>query len=249
MLTIKEALESKDPKNVKKTRAIVKGQVTICVDSVKKILEPDKDGQRDYNKINSSEVNYNVSKLKSSFEKFSELHERYQWLRPEDEDETKDGSTVQKEADYFEDVKAKYFETLAVFENYEGWQDLQTRNKSLKDAKVYFGVVKSIASSIVESENEDAMLTAPTVMSDLKEKLASLVKSCSEVEDILVLQNATPEELKEVGCTEEKSITEELLNKLEYAVNNHKNEALFVCLFMLRAGVCPHGVSLHPYNL
>ena len=225
MSTVKEALESKDPKDVKKARGIVKGQVTISVDAIKKILDPDKDGKLEYTKINSSEVNFKVSKLKSNFKNFSELHDRYQWLRTEDDDDTKAGSTVQEEANYFEDVEARYFETLADTENYERWQDLQARNESLKEAKVEFGVVQSIASSLVESKDEDAFLTAPTVMSDLKEKLASLVKSCNEVKIILVLQKATPEELKEVDCTEERSITAELVNKLEYAIKKHKNEA------------------------
>ena len=191
--SVQAALQSDDLKIVKKYRGVLKGQLTVLLDKITKILNKKVGEKFNHIEISKSEVKQVGAKLVTNYDLFSKLHEKYCLLRECGKDDEEELELAKKDDEYTEGITAKYFPiqdllakydiSLADFEAKEAELSQAQKNKELQEAEQKIKL-KSVIDSIPEKKLK--YIEALDLFTTSKQE-ALLVTKC--------LDNLDPDEL------------------------------------------------------
>ena len=106
-MSMEEGLQSTEVSVIKNARAVAKGKVTKCVNSLGISLVQNSDESFKYDEIDNEEVGEAYANLLSSYDTFQELHERY-LDRASLESDGNEENYAKIVADAFSATKRKY---------------------------------------------------------------------------------------------------------------------------------------------
>jgi len=187
------ALNSEDLKVVKKHRGVVKGQLTVSLDKLEKILRAKVEGEFDHSVISKAEVKQVGAKLSTNFELFIKLHEKCCILResgPTDEEEL---IIATQDDQYTQAITTKYFPMMDLLEKY---------NKSLNEFETKESEQRCAQKSKENEENKKGvrlkavMESIPDLQSRFSEALDNYLNSKREASSVTkCLEGVEPDNL------------------------------------------------------
>ena len=150
--SVQAALQSDDLKIVKKYRGVLKGQLTVLLDKITKILNKKVGEKFNHIEISKSEVKQVGAKLVTNYDLFSKLHEKYCLLRECGKDDEEELELAKKDDEYTEGITAKYFPIQDLLAKYDiSLADFEAKEAELSQAptslsKLEFSLFKSLCS-------------------------------------------------------------------------------------------------------
>ena len=112
-------LSTDDPGQVKRVRSMTKGNLTKRKNSIISLLKIPEEDSYDHTKINYTKAKKLVEDYKSEYKTILDLHNRYQMLREEGEDEKLEEDIVEKECNYLEEIRESYYEVIEYSNKFE----------------------------------------------------------------------------------------------------------------------------------
>ena len=146
-MTAQAALKSKDLPEVKKARAVIKGQLTTAVNRLDTIFGQKDGDEFDHKSISKSEVKQIEAKFNENFDLFQKLHQKCCEMRDVGKDDIEEEANVKKDEEYAEEVTNKAFPLLDQIVEY---------NRSLADFEG-----KKAAKKAKEAANETLIDSIP----------------------------------------------------------------------------------------
>ena len=227
-MSMEEALHSTDVSVIKQGRKVAKGKVTRNVNSLDLALVVSADGGHFlFNEIDNERLEEGYGALRSSYEKFQELHERYvEYASPETDEQM--SIFIEEEAAYANDV-AKSVSTIdrkyakfkksteAIKRKAETENKLSCLKKEVTRYKTSLEGKAGAASLVIKATDLNIKKTAKFVKTELNTALDSYKSKVSEYNNALV---SIDKDL-EAKFTEEKDYAtilqtvEDLVVKLE----------------------------------
>ena len=135
-MTAQAALKSRDIAEVKKGRAVIKGQLTTAASKLSVIFSKKEEDDFDHKRISKTEVNQLKSKMKENFEIFQKLHEKCCELRDSGKDDTEEEDNAKKDEEYSNEVTSKVYPLLDQLVEYErSVEDLEAKKAAKKIEK------------------------------------------------------------------------------------------------------------------
>ena len=116
MVTATEALESSDPKIVKRLRGSISTQLSCDINILEKALSHKVDGSYDFGKISPQLVKTQKVKLKNHFDLVQKLHEKYIEVREEGLNDDEENSLIKDDINYIEQLTSKVYPVLEAIE-------------------------------------------------------------------------------------------------------------------------------------
>ena len=226
-MSIEEALQSTDVSVIKQGRKVAKGKVTRNVNSLDLALVVGADGHFLFNEINDKRLEEVYEALRSSYDKFQELHERYiEYASPETDEQM--SIFIQEEGVYANDVAnsvskidrkyAKFQKSSdAIKSKVETENKLSCLKKEVARHRTSLEGKAGAASLVIKATDLNIKKTAKFVKTELNTALDSYKSKVSEYDEALV---SIDKDL-EAKFTEEKDYAtilqtvEDLVVKLE----------------------------------
>ena len=109
-MTSQAALKSKDLTEVKKARAVIKGQLTVTAKRLESIFSKKAENDDfDHKSISKTEAKNLQAKLNENFELFQKLHLKCCELRDVNKDAVEEDKSVLKDEEYSEEITSKVY--------------------------------------------------------------------------------------------------------------------------------------------
>ena len=185
-MSCQAALKSKDPPEINRARAVIKGQITNGIKKLEGIFEKQANGDFDHDNISRTEIVQANTKLDENFQLFQKIHLRYCEFRVLGTNETEEESLVKKDGDYIEEVESKVFPLLDKFTKYDrSFKVFEADEKAKQDAKQ----AKQDA-TVKIPELEKNYKRAQEVFQNAKDSATDIVKCLHSVSTEEMLESA-----------------------------------------------------------
>ena len=135
-MSVEIALESEDLKLVKKYRGVLKGQLTVSLNKLEKILANKLGDDFDHSSISKSEVKQVGAKLTTNFDLFIKLHDKCCLLRESGKNDEEELTLAEKDSEYTDSITDKYYPMQDLIEKYNcSLADFEAKKAELKSAQ------------------------------------------------------------------------------------------------------------------
>ena len=119
MVRAEEAINSDDPKTVKRARRSINTQISCELGLLVKELAKETDGDYNYDQISPELIKSQRKKLEAHFDLIQKLHERYLDVREEGINDVEEQSRIKEDINFMADITSKVCPVLDKVNNYE----------------------------------------------------------------------------------------------------------------------------------
>ena len=172
MVTAEEALQSQDPKTVKRLRGSINTQIQCDVNLLEKELQKKQNGNFDLSKISPQLIKIQKKKLLSHFELIQKLHDRFVAIREEGETEDAEAALVQDDMNYMLNITVL---VCPILDGVDAYEEALTQFSKIKNMSKDCDSLRQA----VEKSNSNFDLVYNKIKTEL-DKIDAIEATCSE---------------------------------------------------------------------
>ena len=169
-MSMEDGLQSTEVTVIKNARAVAKGKVTKCVNSLGISLVQNSDESFKYDEIDNEEVGEAYANLLSSYDSFQELHERYLDHASLESDENEE-NYAKKVADVFSAMKRKCIKFKKSSDKLKNEIKLSTLQKEVSRNRTSLEGKAAAANNVISATDDNLKKTANVVKAELRSAL------------------------------------------------------------------------------